>query len=72
MYDLSQPNSKPGKCVKCKGTGEYKWGACINGKMSHVGPCYSCKGTGHQTQKQIKTNHGYNRFKIARIVASDF
>ena len=27
MYDLSQPNDKPGTCIKCKGTGVYGWGA---------------------------------------------
>jgi len=31
MYDLSQPNAKPGTCIKCKGSGSYGWGACING-----------------------------------------
>lgn len=67
MYDLSQPNSKPGKCCKCQGSGLYQWGACVNGKMTHGGPCFSCKGTGQQSQRQIRTNIAYNVHKIRRI-----
>lgn len=69
MYDLSQPNEKPGTCCKCKGTGEYSWGASINGKMQHTGTCFSCRGTGQQSGKQIKRNETYNRYKIARIAS---
>ena len=67
MYDLSQPNDKPGTCCKCKGTGIYRWGASVNGKMTNTGPCWSCKGTGKQDQKQIRTNHSYNVHKIRNI-----
>jgi DnaJ-class molecular chaperone len=67
MFDLSQPNSEPGVCVKCKGTGVYGWGASINGKMQHSGTCFSCRGTGKQSRKQIKRNETYNRHKIAMI-----
>jgi DnaJ-class molecular chaperone len=69
MYDLSQPNNQPGQCVKCKGTGAYRWGPIVNGKASHGGTCFSCGGTGKQTKKDIKRNHTYNRFKIARIAS---
>lgn len=72
MYDLSQPNDAPGTCVKCRGTGTYSWGAVVNGKPTNSGQCYSCRGTGQQSVKQIKTNNAYNRYKVARIVASDF
>ena len=48
MADFSMPNSKPGVCCKCKGTGVYGWGAMINGKMQHEGKCFSCRGTGKQ------------------------
>lgn len=67
MYDLSQPNSKPGVCVKCKGTGRYGWGASINGRMQFSGKCHSCGGTGQQTGRDIKRNEAYNRHKIATI-----
>lgn len=67
MYDLSQPNEKPGQCCKCRGTGVYQWGGSINGVPRFSGPCFSCKGSGHQTQKQIKTNHGYNWHKVRRM-----
>jgi DnaJ-class molecular chaperone len=72
MYDLSQPNAKPGTCCKCKGTGVYSWGARINGRMQHSGACFSCRGTGEQSFVQIKRNETYNRHKIAQIVANDF
>ena len=67
MYDLSQPNDRPGRCVKCRGTGVYSWGASVNGKMTNSGSCFSCKGTGRQSRRQIACNHTYNRHKIARI-----
>lgn len=72
MYDLSQPNSKPGQCIKCKGSGVYGWGACVNGKMANSGTCFSCRGTGKQSTTQIKRNRTYNRYKIAAIVSADF
>ncbi len=70
MYDLSQPNAKPGKCNKCKGTGTYTWGGTINGRPVKSGQCHSCGGTGRQTQADIRRNHAYNRYKIAQIAAA--
>ena len=69
MYDFSVPNSKPGQCAKCRGTGEYRWaGAMVNGVWKgKSGPCHSCGGTGHQTQRDIHRNVAYNRHKIVRI-----
>ena len=67
MYDLSMPNAKPGRCCKCSGSGEYRWGTSVNGRPAKSGPCFSCKGTGRQDRKQIRTNITYNRHKIARI-----
>jgi DnaJ-class molecular chaperone len=67
MYDLSQPNDKPGTCRKCKGTGTYGWGAIENGQPKNKGTCFSCRGTGKQSVRQIKRNHTYNKFKIASI-----
>ena len=67
MYDLSQPNAKPGTCQKCNGSGEYHWGAVVNGKPSKSGTCYSCGGTGQQDEKQIKRNRAYNRYKVQQI-----
>lgn len=69
MYDFSQPNAKPGVCVKCRGTGVYAWGTFTNGKPAHEGMCFSCQGTGRQDKRQIKRNHGYNHFKIAAIAS---
>ncbi len=64
MYDLAQPNDKPGTCIKCKGSGVYEWGPSVNGRMRHSGPCYSCRGTGKQDATQIKRNQYYNVKKI--------
>jgi hypothetical protein len=67
MYDLAHENDAPGRCGKCRGTGVYGWGACVNGQMQHSGPCHSCRGTGRQTVRDITRNATYNRYKIARI-----
>ena len=67
MYDFSIPNAAPGQCSKCSGSGEYRWGALVNGKPSKSGPCHSCRGTGQQTIRQIARNNAYNRYKITMI-----
>ena len=67
MTDFSMPNATPGKCVKCKGSGEYCWGAVVNGKPTHKGRCHSCQGTGRQDAAQIKRNETYNRHKVVTI-----
>lgn len=72
MYDLAHENAAPGQCGKCRGTGVYGWGACVNGKMQHSGTCFSCRGTGKQSTIQIKRNRTYNRYKISAIVHADF
>ena len=68
MYDFSVPNSEPGTCQKCRGTGVYSWAANINGRSRKSGPCFSCQGTGQQCRRQISRNRAYNRYKIAMIV----
>jgi excinuclease UvrABC ATPase subunit len=65
--DFAQPNSKPGRCIKCKGDGVYKWGVFENGRPSKTGTCYSCRGTGFQDWKQIKRNQVYNATKKISI-----
>ena len=67
MYDLSMPNSKPGPCAKCGGTGTYSWGVVTNGKPSRSGSCNSCSGKGHQTREDIQRNESYNRHKLANM-----
>lgn len=71
MFDLSQPNEKPGACRKCHGTGIYYFGAVINGKPTRSGECFSCRGTGNQDRTQILRNETYNRYKIAEIFHAD-
>lgn len=66
-YDFSIPNSEPGACQKCKGTGIYGWGAMVNGTMQHQGTCFSCRGTGQQDAKQIKRNMTYNKHKLITL-----
>lgn len=66
--DFSVPNSKPGKCEKCRGTGRYSWGAVVNGKPAKTGMCYSCRGTGCQDRADIARNRAFNRHQEARFV----
>lgn len=67
MSDFSRPNAVPGRCVKCGGTGEYRWGVVVNGAPRHVGRCHSCGGTGVQTRDDIARNTAYNRYKLASL-----
>ena len=67
MYDFSIPNDKPGECAKCRGTGVYRWGACVNGVTAHSATCYSCRGTGKQSRRDMARNHAYNRHKLSTI-----
>lgn len=69
MSDFSVPNSKPGKCAKCNGTGVFRFGgAVVNGKfIGKSGPCWSCAGTGHQTRSDIHRNVAYNRHKLSSM-----
>lgn len=67
MYDMAVPNSEPGRCEKCSGSGEYRWGPVINGQAKHAGQCHSCRGTGQQTTADIRRNVAYNRHKLSTI-----
>jgi DnaJ-class molecular chaperone len=67
MYDFAVPNQRPGKCAKCAGSGEYRWGPVRNGQPTKSGPCHSCGGTGHQTRRDIARNQAYNRHKLATL-----
>lgn len=51
-------------CTKCRGTGVYEWGACINGKMEHSGECYGCSGKGFQRHDDWVRNANYWRFCV--------
>jgi DnaJ-class molecular chaperone len=64
MYDLAQPNARPGTCEKCRGSGLYRWGAVMNGRAQFAGACHSCNGTGRQTLRDIRRNVAYNVHKI--------
>lgn len=72
MYDLAVENAKPGTCEKCKGSGIYRWGASINGRMQFSGSCHSCRGTGQQDKKQIICNRVYNKHKIAALCSGGY
>ena len=53
--------SEQGPCWKCGGSGEYKWGAIVNGVPSHVGVCFRCDGTGTITaEKSMRNNYHDN------------
>ncbi len=69
MTDFSVPNTKPGKCAKCNGSGKYRWaGHTENGVWKgKEGPCHSCRGTGQQDWTQIKRNECWNRHKVVTL-----
>lgn len=49
------------KCDRCTGSGQYQWGACVNGKMTHSAQCYRCQGKGHFNQEDYRRNWGYDQ-----------
>ncbi len=67
MYDFAMPAERPGICPKCNGSGQYRWGAVVNGQPKHSGQCHSCRGTGKQSRADIERNRAYNRHKLETI-----
>lgn len=57
-------------CTHCGGTGVYKWGASVNGVMTHSGPCYQCEGKGYQTDADQRRNWGYQNYAIGQAFAA--
>ncbi len=55
-----------GSCDRCKSSGTYSWGACINGKMSHSAPCARCGGKGYMTFDDMRRGRAYDRHAISR------
>jgi late competence protein required for DNA uptake (superfamily II DNA/RNA helicase) len=55
-------------CERCRGTGRYSWGACVNGKMEHTGDCYACQGKGRLNQDDFRRNWGYWRYAIVQAL----
>jgi DnaJ-class molecular chaperone len=69
MTDLSWPNTVPGPCCKCDGSGVYRWSKVVNSRVVlQEGDCYSCRGTGRQDRRQIARNVAYNRHNIGRVL----
>lgn len=49
------------RCDHCGGTGQYRWGATVNGVPTHSGECFQCLTKGFQTlEDQMRTNSYYN------------
>ncbi len=53
-------------CERCRGTGEYAWGACVNGKMTNTGPCFRCNGKGIMNFDDMRRCKAYDNYAIAR------
>ena len=53
-------------CDRCKGTGVYKWGACINGRMTHSGPCNRCAGKGVMNFDDMRRCKAYDNYAICK------
>lgn len=54
--------TKREKCERCRGTGEYIWGAIVNGVPTHRGVCFHCGGKGHQDEADKRRNRNYWRY----------
>jgi hypothetical protein len=54
------------RCERCRGTGTYSWGACINGVMSHSAPCARCAGKGRMDFDDMRRSKAYDAYAIAR------
>lgn len=68
MSDFAVPNTNPGPCGKCNGTGKYRWRRPAGRELIELeGPCYSCGGSGRQELTDILRNQAYNRHKAARM-----
>lgn len=57
------------ECDRCGGSGEYLWGACVNGVMTHRGTCYGCKGEGVQGQDDFRRNYGVRMHAFRKAIA---
>lgn len=53
-------------CHRCKGSGIYEWGACINGRMSKSAPCARCGGNGRMTFDDMRRGMAYDNYAICR------
>jgi hypothetical protein len=54
------------KCARCRGSGTYYWGACINGRMTHSAPCARCGGNGVMTFDDMRRGRAYDNYAICR------
>ncbi len=53
-------------CERCRGTGTYYWGACVNGIMQHSAPCARCGGDGCMTFDDMRRGRAYDKHAIVR------
>lgn len=56
------------RCERCRGSGTYFWGACINGVMSHSAPCARCNGKGWMDFDDMRRGRAYDKYAIAHAV----
>jgi len=52
------------KCERCRGSGTYRWGACVNGRMTHSAPCARCGGDGTMTFDDMRRGKVYDNHAI--------
>lgn len=58
-------------CGNCGGSGNYSWGAVVNGKVTHTGTCFQCAGKGYQDDADQRRNYGYWNYKISAMHRED-
>lgn len=56
------------KCRRCRGSGTYYWGACINSRMSHSAPCARCNGKGTMDFDDMRRGRAYDNYAVCRAV----
>jgi len=52
------------RCKRCRSTGTYRWGACVNGRMSHSAPCARCNGKGAMNFDDMRRGRAYDNHAI--------
>jgi DnaJ-class molecular chaperone len=57
------------ECDRCHGSGEYLWGACVNGRMTNRGVCFRCEGKGVQNQDDFRRNYGSDMNMFRKAIA---
>ena len=63
-------DARKGTCQKCRGSGLYRWGTCVNGRMTHEGMCFECEGKGWVSRRdEARTSAYWNHRMVHELGA---